>query len=87
MLALHLTQYACGISVQLNAHLSVVVFETHVDHGDTTKDGKEKKQEYEFFPPKEPVRVLVRPLCPVLGPECLLQPENSSIIFFYSLVK
>jgi hypothetical protein len=35
MLALHLTQYACGISVQLRAHWSVVVFETHVERGDT----------------------------------------------------
>jgi len=35
MLALHLTQYACGISIQLNAHVSVVVFETHVERGDT----------------------------------------------------
>src|SRR3989441_4112283 len=35
MLALHLTQYACGISIQLSAHWSVVVFETHVERGDT----------------------------------------------------
>jgi hypothetical protein len=37
MFALHLTQYACGISIQLSVHLSVVVFETHVERGDTRK--------------------------------------------------
>jgi len=43
MLALHLTQYACGISIQLSAHWSVVVFETHVERGDT-HEGQERKE-------------------------------------------
>jgi hypothetical protein len=35
MFALHLTQYACGISIQLSVDWTVVVFETHVERGDT----------------------------------------------------
>jgi hypothetical protein len=43
MFALHLTQYACGISIQLSAHWSAVVFETHVERGDT-HEGQERKE-------------------------------------------
>ena len=43
MFALHLTQYACGISIQLSVHWSVVVFETHAEHRDTHEGGWRKE--------------------------------------------
>jgi len=43
MLALHLTQYACGISIQLSVHWSVVVFETHVER-ENTHEGRARKE-------------------------------------------
>ena len=43
MFALHLTQYACGISIQLSVHWSVVVFETHAERGDT-HEGRQRKE-------------------------------------------
>jgi hypothetical protein len=43
MLALHLTQYACGISIQLSVHWSVVVFETHAEH-ENAHEGQERKE-------------------------------------------
>jgi hypothetical protein len=43
MFALHLTQYACGISIQLSVDWSVVVFETHVERGDT-REGRRRKE-------------------------------------------
>ncbi len=44
------------------------------------RDDSEKKQEYEFFPLKEPGKVLVRLPCPVLEPEHPSQSKNPSII-------
>jgi hypothetical protein len=43
MFALHFTQYACGISIQLSVHGSVLVFETHAEHGDT-HEGRTTKE-------------------------------------------
>ncbi len=81
MFALHLTQYACGISIQLNVHWSVVVFETHVERENTTRDESEKKREYSFFELKAPRRVLIQHLYTLLGREHPLEPEISSIVF------
>ena len=80
MFALHLTQYACGISIQLSVHWSVVVFETHVERENTTRDESEKKREYSFFELKAP-RVLIQHLYTLLGREHPLEPEISSMVF------
>ncbi len=52
MFALHLTQYACGISIQLSVHWSVVVFETHVERGDTHEGRLGKGARIQAFSPK-----------------------------------
>jgi hypothetical protein len=66
MLALHLTQYACGISIQLSVHWSVVVFETHVERENTTRDEVEKKREYGHFGLKAPENMLILVVYPFL---------------------
>src|SRR5256885_7687985 len=52
MFALHLTQYACGISIQLSVHWSVLVFEAHVDPGDTREGRLKKRERIGVFPLK-----------------------------------
>jgi hypothetical protein len=52
MFALHLTQYACGISIQLSVHWSAVVFETHVECGDTHEGRLQKEARIRVFCPK-----------------------------------
>jgi hypothetical protein len=87
MFALHLTQYACGIPIQLSAHWNAVVFETHVELGDTHEGRWKKKQEYWFFHLKKPGMMLVHPLWSFLGLERQLQSETSSIISVSAWVK
>ena len=49
MLALHLTQYACGMAFQLGAFSGLVVFETHVEHGNTVRNSIKKEPNLEAF--------------------------------------
>jgi len=80
MFALHLTQYACGIAIQLSVHWSVVVFETHAEPGDTHEGRQRKKREYVFFLLEAPGRVLIQHFYPLPGREHPLELEISSIV-------
>src|SRR5713101_6854776 len=87
MFALHLTQYACGISIQLCAHWSVVVFETHAKRGDTHEGKRRREARIRVFPLKETGSVLVGLFRPLLGPEHLLRSETSLIFSLNILAK
>jgi len=67
MFALHLTQYACGISIQLSVHWSVVVFETHVERGDTHEGRPWKRARIQVFSSKRAWNSACQPAQTVSG--------------------
>jgi hypothetical protein len=58
----------------------VVVFETHVERGNNYEGQQRKEAKIGTLPQKEAGRVLVGPLCPVLGLEYPLRSETCSIL-------
>jgi hypothetical protein len=87
MFALHLTQYACGISIQLSGHWNVVVFETHVELGHTHEGQGKKKPDFGFFCQEEAGGVLIQVVNPFLRGEHVLHCETAEKISLHECGK
>ena len=66
---------------QLSVQWSVLVFETHAERENTTRDESEKKRECRFFELKAPGKVLIQHFYTLLRREHPLEPEISSRVF------